>query len=77
MLVAKNLSKTFDGLPALTNLNLSIERGEIYILLGANGAGKSTTIRLFLGFLDPTEGSAFINGIKVADHPLETKKYLG
>lgn len=77
MLIAQNLSKSFGDLQALTNLNMSIDPGEIYILLGANGAGKSTTIRLFLGFLDPSEGAAFINGMNVAEHPLETKQYLG
>lgn len=76
MLVAQNLSKSFGSLPALTNLNISVGPGEIYVLLGANGAGKSTTIRLFLGFLDPTGGTAFVNGINVAERPLETKQYL-
>ncbi len=77
MLQARNLSKSFGDLAALTQLNISVEPGELYILLGANGAGKSTTIRLFLGFLDPTEGEALVNGLDVADHPHETKQYLG
>ncbi|MEQ9444264.1 MAG: ABC transporter ATP-binding protein, partial [Rhodospirillaceae bacterium] len=77
MLDAENLSKSFDTFHALTNLNLSVKPGEIYVLLGANGAGKSTTIKLFLGFLDPSEGAAMINGLNIAEHPLETKRYLG
>ncbi len=77
MLNAKNLSKSFGDLDALTNLNLNIAPGEIYILLGANGAGKSTTIRLFLGFFEPTSGSAVVNGRSVSEHPMETKKDLG
>lgn len=76
MLVAQNLSKSFGDLQALSGLNLSVDPGEIYVLLGANGAGKSTTIRLFLGFLDPTEGAAMVNGLNVAEHPLDTKTYL-
>ncbi|MEQ8734059.1 MAG: ABC transporter ATP-binding protein [Rhodospirillaceae bacterium] len=77
MLDAENLSKSFDTFHALTNLNLSVKPGEIYVLLGANGAGKSTTIKLFLGFLEPSEGAAMINGLNIAEHPLETKRYLG
>lgn len=76
MLEAKNLSKSYGDVHALTDLNLLINPGEIYTLLGANGAGKSTTIRLFLGFVDPSAGSAFVNGINVAEQPLETKQYL-
>lgn len=76
MLLSKNLSKSYGGFLALKGLNLSINEGEIYCLLGANGAGKSTTINLFLNFIRPTSGSAFINGINVLENPLETKKYL-
>ena len=76
MLVADNLSKSFGDLAALTQLNISVDPGELYILLGANGAGKSTTIRLFLGFLDPSDGAAFVNSMNVSEHPLETKQYL-
>jgi ABC-2 type transport system ATP-binding protein len=69
MLEAKNLTKTYGSLTALNNLNLTIEAGEIFALLGQNGAGKTTTINLFLGFIEPTHGTAFIHGISVADHP--------
>ena len=44
--------------------------------MGQNGAGKSTTINIFLGFVKPTEGIAKINGISVIDHPDETKKFI-
>ena len=44
--------------------------------MGQNGAGKSTTINIFLGFVKPTEGVAKINGISVVDHPEETKKFI-
>lgn len=62
--------------PALDHLNLSVAPGEIFCLLGQNGAGKTTTINLFLGFLQPTSGQALINGLDVATHPQETKKFL-
>ena len=76
MLIAENLSKTYGDYKALNNLNLKLNKGEIFALLGQNGAGKSTTINIFLGFVKPTEGVAKINGISVIDHPEETKKYI-
>ena len=76
MLIAENLSKTYGDYKALNNLNLKLSKGEIFALLGQNGAGKSTTINIFLGFVKPTEGVAKINGISVVDHPEETKKFI-
>ncbi|SDG18085.1 ABC-2 type transport system ATP-binding protein [Dyadobacter soli] len=76
MLEAKGLTKRYGSHTALNNLNLSIGAGEIFALLGQNGAGKTTTINLFLGFIEPTEGSASIEGVSVAEHPQEIKKYL-
>jgi ABC-2 type transport system ATP-binding protein len=76
MLEAIQLTKTFGDAVALDSLNLKIEPGEIFCLLGANGAGKTTTINLFLDFLKPTGGKALVNGLNVAEHGLETKKYL-
>ena len=76
MLIAENLSKTYGDYKALNNLNLKLNEGEIFALLGQNGAGKSTTINIFLGFVKPTEGVAKINGISVINHPEETKKFI-
>lgn len=76
MLIAENLSKIYGDYKALNNLNLKLNKGEIFALLGQNGAGKSTTINIFLGFVKPTEGVAKINGISVVDHPEETKKFI-
>lgn len=76
MLQAKNLSKTYGEQTALSNLNLTINEGEIFALLGQNGAGKTTTINCFLGFIEPSGGSVSINGVSVADNALETKKYI-
>ena len=76
MLIAENLTKTYGDYKALNNLNLKLNKGEIFALLGQNGAGKSTTINIFLGFVKPTEGVAKINGISVVDHPEETKKFI-
>ncbi|MDQ1089787.1 ABC transporter ATP-binding protein [Siphonobacter sp. SORGH_AS_1065] len=76
MIEAKNLTKRYGNHTAVNKLDLLIQPGEIFALLGQNGAGKTTTINLFLGFVKPSEGSAFINGISVADQPQEIKPYL-
>ncbi|MCD8185135.1 MAG: ATP-binding cassette domain-containing protein, partial [Rikenellaceae bacterium] len=66
MLQAIDLTKRYeDGNLALDALNLEIKPGEIFSLLGANGAGKTTVINIFLNFIDPTSGQALINGIDV------------
>lgn len=66
MLKAVNLTKQFGNHTALDRLNLEIKPGEIYCLLGSNGAGKSTAINLFLGFIPATSGSAFIDDVEVS-----------
>jgi ABC-2 type transport system ATP-binding protein len=77
MIEAKNLSKRYeDDVLALDALNLQVNPGEIYCLLGANGAGKTTAINLFLDFIQPTSGQALLNNVEVANDPLEAKKYV-
>lgn len=76
ILEAISLRKEYGKKVALKGLDLKISAGEIYCLLGANGAGKSTTINLFLDFIKPTSGHANINGLSASDHSLETKKHL-
>ena len=75
MLRAVNLSKRYeDGVLALDGLNLEVRAGEIYGMLGGNGAGKTTAIHLFLNFIEPTSGEARIAGIPTHRDPLEAKK---
>lgn len=62
MIKLQNVQKSFNGQKVLDNLNLEIKAGEIYGLLGANGAGKSTTINLLLGFLKPDSGTLTMKG---------------
>ncbi|MEP1487747.1 MAG: ABC transporter ATP-binding protein [Algibacter sp.] len=76
MLEAKDLTKKYGDFTALDSLNLSIRAGDIFCLLGANGAGKSTTINLFLNFIEPTSGKAFVNGLDVEKNPQKTKQWL-
>ncbi len=77
MLEAKDLTKEYeDGLLALDHLNLKIEPGEIFCLFGANGAGKTTAINLFLGFIPPTGGTALIEEIDIVKEPLKSKEHV-
>lgn len=77
MLETRDLTKVYDNtIRAVNELNLKIGSGEIYVILGANGAGKSTTISMLLNFIDPTSGTAFVNDIEIPKFPLEAKKHL-
>lgn len=64
-IVTEALSKSYGSVRALTDLSLTVERGEIFGFLGPNGAGKTTTARLLLGLMRPTSGSARIFGTDV------------
>ena len=63
----ENVTKTFGNHTALKNLNLDIEDGEFFVLLGQTGAGKTTTLRLIAGLEKPTSGRILIDGVDVAD----------
>ena len=77
MLETRDLTKVYDNtILAVNKLNLKVNPGEIYVVLGANGAGKSTTISMLLNFIDPTSGTALINDIEIPQLPLEAKKHL-
>lgn len=76
VLQAIALSKQYNNVTALSNLNISVEKGEIFCLLGQNGAGKTTTINIFLGFLEATSGKALVNGAEVHLNDEWTKNTL-
>lgn len=77
MIQIQNVSKSFKDTFAIKNLNLEVNKGEILGLLGANGAGKSTTINMLLGFLNPEKGTVLINNIDTSKNAQETRKYIG
>lgn len=76
MLSARALTKDHGTHRALDNLTFTVAPGEVYCLLGANGAGKSTTIKLFLGFLKPTSGSAEVDGFDAQSEPQAVRRRL-
>jgi len=75
-LQTKNLTKRYGLLTALGNLNISVQKGEVFGYLGPNGAGKTTTIRAILGLIKPSAGTAEIFGIDTQKHKVETHKLL-
>jgi ABC-2 type transport system ATP-binding protein len=76
VLQALQLGKQYNGKAALSNLNLSIEKGEIFCFLGQNGAGKIATINLFLGFTNATSGEAKINNVTVQANDIASKRFV-
>src|SRR5918993_1531933 len=73
----QGLSRTFGSFVAVKDLSFSVNRGEIFGFLGANGAGKSTAIRMMCGLLKPTAGTALIGGIDVSRDPEGVKRIIG
>lgn len=76
MLSAKDLTKKYGAQTALNQLNLDIKAGEIFALLGQNGAGKTTAINCFLGFVEPTSGGAYIDQLEVAKNLQTIRRQL-
>jgi ABC-2 type transport system ATP-binding protein len=75
MLATSELGKTYSGERwAVRRLSIVVPNGRLVVLLGANGAGKSTTINCFLDFIRPTEGTAAVDDVVVAADPLEAKR---
>lgn len=73
----EDLTKEFDDLVAVDNLNLKVKKGEVFALLGPDGAGKSTTIRLLTTILAPTSGEAKVAGIDVRSNPEGVREKIG
>src|SRR3990167_1613012 len=74
---AERLTKTFGDLTAVQDVSLEILRGDIFGFLGPNGSGKSTVIRMLCGLLQPTAGSAALDGLDVVRETEEIKRRIG
>lgn len=72
-----NLTKKFGDFTAVNSISFNVKKGEIFGFLGANGAGKSTAIRMLCGILEPTSGDAFVGGFSVKNKPDVVKKNIG
>ena len=73
----RGLSRKFGDFVAVSDLSFSVKQGEIFGFLGANGAGKSTTIRMLCGLLKPTSGTALVGGVDVSRDPEGVKRRIG
>jgi ABC-2 type transport system ATP-binding protein len=73
----QNLTKRFGNFTAVDHINFEVKEGEIFGFLGANGAGKSTTIRMLCALLTSTEGTARVGGFDINTQPHEVKKSIG
>ncbi|WP_338722345.1 sugar ABC transporter ATP-binding protein [Devosia sp. XK-2] len=77
LLVLDNISKTFPGVAALTNVSLSVSPGEVLALIGENGAGKSTLMKILGGVIEPTSGTIWIDGKEHARLSVEQSQAAG
>lgn len=73
----KNLSKVFGNFTSVNNISFEVKEGEVFGFLGSNGAGKSTTIKMLCGILEPTSGDALVGGFSIATQPDEVKRKIG
>jgi ABC-2 type transport system ATP-binding protein len=76
-ILVRDLTRKFGAFTAVDGISFAVERGEIFGFLGANGAGKSTAIRMMCGLLKPTSGTAIVDGVDVSRDPEAVKRRIG
>lgn len=76
LIKTENLTKRFGSVAAVNQLNLEVKAGEIFGFLGPNGSGKTTTIKMLTGLLEPSEGHAFVCGYDIIKEPAQAKALL-
>ena len=76
-IICQNLSRRYGSLVALDDLNLSVPAHSVFGFLGPNGAGKSTAIKLLTGQIQPSQGQAWVAGIKVGGKTVEAHRHIG
>jgi ABC-2 type transport system ATP-binding protein len=77
MIEIQNLTKRYGQIKAVSNLNFTVEKGEILGFLGPNGAGKSTTMNIITGYIPSSEGTVKVCGFDIMESPKEVKKRIG
>ena len=73
----KDLTKRFGQFTAVDHVSFEVKQGEVFGFLGANGAGKSTTIRMLCGLLEPSGGTATVGGFDIDKEPEKVKASIG
>ncbi len=76
MIELQNLVKTFGDLTAVNNISITIPKGEFFVVLGPNAAGKTTTIKMITGLIKPTSGRALVAGIDIQKEPIDARRKL-
>ena len=76
-ILVQDLTRRFGDFVAVDHLTFDVRQGEIFGFLGSNGAGKSTTIRMLCGLLEPTSGTATVGGVDVGRDPEGVKRHIG
>ena len=76
-ILVRDLTRKFGAFTAVDRISFAVERGEIFGFLGANGAGKSTAIRMMCGLLTPSSGTAVVDGVDVSRDPEAVKRRIG
>jgi ABC-2 type transport system ATP-binding protein len=76
-IVVKNLTKKYGKFTSVDNISFEVEQGEVFGFLGANGAGKSTTIKMLCAILEPTSGDAMVAGYSIEKEPDMVKRNIG
>jgi ABC-2 type transport system ATP-binding protein len=77
MVEIQNLTKNFGPIKAVSNLNFTVNKGEILGFLGPNGAGKTTTMNIITGYMPSSEGTVKVCGYDIMENPREVKKHIG
>ena len=73
----KNLTKKFGKFTSVDSISFDVAEGEVFGFLGANGAGKSTTIKMLCGILEPTSGDAMVGGFSITKESDKVKNNIG
>src|ERR1044071_9424190 len=76
MIELNRVTKNFGSIVAVNDLSLTIPRGEFFVMLGPNAAGKTTTLKILAGLIKPTSGSAHVCGFDMQKEPLEARRRI-
>jgi ABC-2 type transport system ATP-binding protein len=77
LLHVHGISKSYGDLNAVEDLSFSLAPGDVFGFIGSNGAGKTTTIKMIATLLEPSSGTAWVNGFDVVNQPMEVRRHIG